>query len=322
MRLLELVNNCKRIGISGHENPDGDCAGSSCGLGLYLRKVLPDAQIDIYLDPMKESLAANIPGSDTVIHEVTGKEEKYDAFFMLDSIPERAGAPEKLYREADLRINIDHHRTNQGSADAHCHIDAHASSTCEMIYDLIEKEQIDVDIARALYVGMVTDTGVFQYSSTSESTMRAAGHLISFGFDFPAVVRQVFFERTSLETKLLGTALAESQTALGGKYIYCSFDRQLLDQIGAKRKDLDSISAQLLLTQGADCSAFFHETEPGVWRASMRSNQIADVSKVASMFGGGGHTRAAGCTITTGIGEAMKTIEKELEAQLKSAGAI
>ena len=155
MNLTDLVKNCKRIGISGHENPDGDCAGSCCGTALYLRKVFPDAQVDIYLEPMQECLSRNIPGSDTIIHDVNGNEEKYDAFIVLDSIPERIGEPEKLYREAAVKINIDHHMTNPGSLEAQCYIDGHASSACELVYDLIKKEQIDADIAKALYVGMV-----------------------------------------------------------------------------------------------------------------------------------------------------------------------
>ena len=145
MNLTDLVKNCKRIGISGHENPDGDCAGSCCGTALYLRKVFPDAQVDIYLEPMQECLSRNIPGSDTIIHDVNGNEEKYDAFIVLDSIPERIGEPEKLYREAAVKINIDHHMTNPGSLEAQCYIDGHASSACELVYGLIKKEQIDAD---------------------------------------------------------------------------------------------------------------------------------------------------------------------------------
>lgn len=322
MNLQELVKNCNRIGISGHENPDGDCAGSCCGTALYLRKIFPDAQVDVYLEPMQECLVRNIPGSDTIIHDVTGNEGKYDAFIVLDSTPERTGAPEKLYREATVKINIDHHMTNPGSSEAHCYIDGHASSACELVYDLIDKERIDADIARALYVGMVTDTGVFQYSNTAESTMRAAGHLISYGFDHSAVIREVFFERTFLQARILGTALSCAETALNGKYIYCCFDRDMMERLGAERKDLDGISAQLLLTEGVDCSAFFHESEPGIWRASLRSVRITDVSRAASLFGGGGHVHAAGCTIRTEIGAAMKAIRDEFEGQLRNAGVI
>ena len=152
--------------------------------------------------------------------------------------------------------------------------------------------------------------------------MCAAGHLMSFGFDYSAVIREVFFERTYLQAKVLGTALAKSELALDGKYIFCCFDKEMLEKFGAERKDLEGISAQLLLTEGVDCSVFFHESEPGIWRASMRSVQITDVSRAASLFGGGGHVHAAGCTIRTEIGAAMKAVKDEIEGQLRNAGVI
>lgn len=322
MKILELVKNCTRIGISGHENPDGDCAGSCCGLALYLRKVMPQAAVDIYLESMPDALVRNIPGADTIIYDVTGSEEDYDAFIILDSEPSRTGKAEQLFDRAALKINIDHHRTNAGSAKAQCYIDGSASSACELVYEVIDKEQLDAQIAKALYVGIVTDTGVFQYSNTSESTMKAAGHLLSFGFDHSAVIREVFFERTFVQARALGKALTSAERLLDGKLILCSFDRATMEELGADRKDLDGISAQLLLTQGTDASVFLHETEPGVWRASMRSVNVTDVSKTASMFAGGGHIRAAGCTIRSDIKTAIRDIKDDIARQLADAHVI
>ena len=319
MRILELVKNCTRIGISGHENPDGDCAGSCCGLALYLRKALPQATVEIYLESMPDSLVRNIPGADTILYDVTESEEGYDAFIVLDSNPSRTGKAEELYKRAALKINIDHHRTNKGSEEAVCYIDGNASSACELVYDVIDKSMLDVQIAKALYVGIVTDTGVFQYSNTSESTMKAAGHLLSFGFDHSAVIREVFFERTFLQARALGLALTSAERFLDGKLIMCSFDRETIRKLGVDRKDLEGISAQLLLTEGADASVFVHETEPGEWRASMRSLNVTDVSKTASMFAGGGHVRAAGCTIRTDIKAAVRDIKDDIARQLAGA---
>ena len=322
MEILELVKNCTRIGLTGHENPDGDCTGACCGLALYLRKVLPEAVVDIYLEPPAENLIRNIPGADTIIYEVTGNEEKYDAFIVLDSAPSRVGKPLELYNRAGLKINIDHHRTNPGAGDTECYIDGKASSACELVYKVIDREEIDAQIAQALYVGIVTDTGVFQYSNTSESTMRAAGSLMSYGFDHTAVVREVFFERTPKQARVLGTALIKAEPLLDGKLILCCFDKKTMDELGAGRKDLDGISAQLLLTEGADCSVFFHETEPGIWRASMRSLHVTDVSSIAAKHEGGGHLRAAGFTIRTDIHTAIKDITDDIAQQLRRAHVI
>lgn len=322
MRILNLVENCKRIAISGHENPDGDCAGSCCGLALFMRKKMPGAQIDIFLEPLPDNLSRNIPGSETIIHEISEMQEHYDAFILLDCSPERLQKAKLLYQEAPVKINIDHHITNKGSSDAFCYIEGQASSACELVYNIIGEEDLDAAIAKALYVGIVTDTGVFQYSNTAESTMRAAGRLMQYGFDHSAVIREVFFERTFLQAKALGAALLKSEAILGGKCVICCMDRSQIEELGAQRKDLDSISAQMLLTRGADCSVFLHETEPGVWRGSFRSALITDVARTASLFEGGGHVRAAGCTIRSDIGAAIETIKADIARQLKSAHAL
>ena len=321
MRLLDLVNNCKRIGITGHSNPDGDCAGSCCAAALFLRKVLPGAQVDIYLEALPAALEKNIPGTETILHTVPEDAEKYDAFILLDSVPERSGDAQKLYQDASLKINIDHHISNPGSGDVN-YIDAGASSACELVYNVIDHDAIDREIARALYVGIVTDTGVFQYSSTGESTMRAAGHLMSYGFDFTAVIREVFFERTGLQARILGEAFVRSELSMNGKCIFSILNKALLDQYGASRQDLDGISAQLALTEGIDCAVFLHEDEPGIWRSSMRSVRIVNVARLASLFNGGGHIRAAGCTITSDIDEAVRTLRSDIEQQLRDAGAL
>ena len=318
MKIADLVKNCTRIGISGHEHPDGDCAGACCGLALYLRKILPEAQVDVFLEPLPDALRRNIPGAETIRTEVPVGGAQYDAFIVLDSMPDRIGEAEKLYEKAALKINIDHHKTNPGCGDVF-YVDAEASSACELVYQVIDVDLIDKEIAQALYVGMVTDTGVFQYSNTGENTMRIAGHLLSYGFDHSAVIREVFYERTYVQAKILGVALTRARLIMDGKCVFCVLDKRTLDRYGATRKDLDGISEQLLLTEGADCSVFVHETEPGEWRVSMRSFHIVDVAATASLFSGGGHTRAAGCTIRTDIREAIKILKKDIRARLAEA---
>ena len=88
MKIADLVKNCTRIGISGHEHPDGDCAGACCGLALYLRKILPEAQVDVFLEPLPDALRRNIPGAETIRTEVPVGGAQYDAFIVLDSMPD------------------------------------------------------------------------------------------------------------------------------------------------------------------------------------------------------------------------------------------
>ena len=152
--------------------------------------------------------------------------------------------------------------------------------------------------------------------------MTAAGHLMSYGFDHTAVIREVFFERTLLQARVLGTALLKAESLLDGKLILCCFDRKTMDELGAERKDLDGISAQLLLTEGADCSVFLHESETGNWRASMRSLNVTDVSRIAARHEGGGHIRAAGFTIRGDIDATIMDIKDDIAQQLRTANVI
>jgi phosphoesterase RecJ-like protein len=136
------------------------------------------------------------------------------------------------------------------------------------------------------------------------------------------VIREVFFERTALQAKMLGEAFVRAELSMNGKCIFSILDKALLDRYGATRQDLDGISAQLALTKGVDCAVFLHEDEPGIWRSSMRSVKIVNVAALAARFHGGGHIRAAGCTITSDIGEAVKLLKSDIESQLLDAGAL
>ena len=318
LNILELVKDCRLIGISGHENPDGDCVGSCCAMAMYLRKAMPDAEIRVYLEEFDEALVRCIPGAESVRHDLPESGEVFDAFIALDSTPDRMGPVSHFFDSASVKINIDHHVTNSGCG-TYNYINGKASSACELVYELMDPDQIDAGIAQALYTGIVTDTGVFQYPSTGEKTMCAAGHLMRYGFDFSSIIREVFFERTPVNARMLGTALLKSQFLEDGRFMLCVLNREDMAAYGAGRRDLDGISAQMVLTKGVDCAVFVHEDETGVWRASMRSIGIVDVARTASLLGGGGHVRAAGCTIRTSITEALGILKKDIEEQLRSA---
>lgn len=321
MKILDLVGNCTAIGISGHENPDGDCIGACMGMALFLRKAMPSARVDVFLERIPAELERNIPGTETILHDFHSDIQSYDAFLVLDSASDRTAGAKKMFDAAGLRINIDHHVSNPGSGDVN-YINGQAGSACELVYEVIDRNLLDREIAQALYVGIVTDTGVFQYSSTSESTMRTAGDLMRFGFDFSAIIREVFFERSFSQAKALSAALAAMEARLGGKYVRSCLPLSTRKKLGFSRGDMEGVSAQMVLTAGADCSVFLHEDAPSLWRGSFRSNEIVDVAKIASRFGGGGHVRAAGCTIHLeegSIEEVLAQIEDDIAAQFAAA---
>ena len=298
MKILELVENCKTIGISGHVNPDGDCAGSCMGMALFLRKYLPGARVDVFLEELPPELERNIPCTDTIDHTFTTDVESYDAFILLDVDNHRAGPAGSMFDKAAKRINIDHHISNKGCGEYN-YIDSKASSACELVYNSFDGMPIDKEIAQALYVGIVTDTGTFRFSNTGKHTLKIAGELITHGFDFSKIVREVYFERSPKQMRVFGEAFRLAQIKEDGKLVISVMSHDEIIKIGATNQDMDGAAEQLVLTEGADCAVFAHEDEPGLWRLSMRSLQIVDVARVAGKFGGGGHIRAAGCTIHT-----------------------
>lgn len=318
MNLILLCQDAERIGIGGHVRPDGDCVGSTCGLWQFLKKVFPDKQVELYLEKPAD-IYRDIPGIAQINCEE--KEVDYDVFFVIDSVPERSGIAEKYYKSAKVKVNIDHHITNPGCGDV-CYIDAKASSASELVYDLIkeadpEGRYVDEELAKTIYLGIIQDCGVFQYSNTSPKTLRIAAELIAYGFDFPLLIDQTFYEKTYIQNRLLGLALCNSVRCLSDRFIYSVITRKDMESVGAGEQDFDGIVNQLRYTKGVWAAALLHETKDGAYKVSLRSSSEVDVAKVASAFGGGGHIRAAGCTLEGDSEKIIAGLSEKIAEQIK-----
>lgn len=315
INLLEECKAAKRIGISGHVRPDGDCVGAVLALQLYLKKCLPQAVIKVFLE--KPPVIFNeIKGFDEIETEFP-EEEVFDVFFALDTDAERLGGAEKYFRAAGRRINIDHHLRESGSGDVN-YIASQVGSTCELIYDMV-KEQLDPDIALALYIGIIHDTGVFQYSCTSPDTLKKAADLIGFGIDFPRIILETFYQKTYIQTQIMGRALMESIRFLQGRCIVSSVDKKTMEFYGAETSDLDGIVNQLKNIKGVDCAIFMYQTDVLEYKISLRSSEKVNVAQVAAFFGGGGHARAAGCTMKGTFHDCVNNLSLHIERQLAAA---
>lgn len=314
MKIDELMQGVKTVGISGHIRPDGDCVGSCMGMYLYLSKNYPDARVDVFLESIPPELEF-IKDSEKANKDYTTDIDSYDLFIALDCGKDRLGNAEGFFDTAKNTVNIDHHISNPGTGNVN-YIVPTASSACELVYTVIDTDKMDEDIAKSLYTGMVTDTGVFKYSCTSPRTMEIAAKLIGYGFDFGSLIDHVFYEKTYLQNQILGRALLESILLMDGKCIVSVVSRQTMDFYGATSNDMDGIVNQMLLTIGVGCSIFMYEEEPMTYRVSLRSDGSVDVSKVAKIFGGGGHMRAAGCTVNGTQHDVINNITKYIQQQL------
>lgn len=314
MNLLQEVSGAKRIGISGHVRPDGDCVGACLSLWQYLRKNMPEAEVKVFLQQPAE-IFKGLKGFDEIISDFP-KEASFDVYFALDCNEERLGEAAVYFQEAKKRINIDHHVSNTGCGDVNL-MRPEISSTCEVLYELFGEDQLDRDLAETLYIGVIHDTGVFQYSNTTPETMRRGAKLISYGFDFPKLIEETFYQRNYVQSQILGRALMESIRFMDGSCIVSMVDKKMMDFYNAAPKDLDGIVNHLRNIKGIHCAIFMYEADVLEYKVSLRSDELVDVSKVAVFFGGGGHVRAAGCTMQGTFHDCVNNLSLHIERQLK-----
>ena len=312
--ILEEVKGAKTVAIGGHIRPDGDCIGSCMGLYLYLKKELPDTKVNIFLEKPADVFSCISRLED--IREADAEDTTaYDVFIALDCTKDRLGSSLGLFERAVKTINIDHHISNGGCADVN-YLRADASSASELVYELLEPDKMDVEIAKALYIGIIHDTGIFQYSNTLPATFNAAAELVKFGFDFPKIIEETFYEKTFVQNQIMGRALLESIVFMDGKCIVATVSKKMMDFYGVNGKDLDGIINQLRNTKGVECAIFLYELEALTYKVSMRSGGLVDVSKVAQFFGGGGHARAAGCTMNGTVHDVINNLSAQIALQM------
>ena len=312
--LTEMVKSAESIAIGGHVRPDGDCVGSCLGVYLYLKKHFPDKQIHVYLESIPDVFHF-LKGSEDILHEIPA-DKVYDLFILLDcGDAQRLGFSAPLYDNAKTSFCIDHHVSNQAFATEN-YIEPEASSTCELVYHLFGSEQISKEIAECLYVGIVHDTGVFRHSCTHPSTMCAAADLMEKGINFTKIITETFDEKTFAQNQVMGYALVNAIQFLEGRGVASYVDQEQMAEYQVQPKQLDGIVNQLKLTKGADLAVFMYELEKGFYKVSLRSTEAVDVSKLSQTFGGGGHARAAGFSMSGTFAEILEKVKAAALEQL------
>lgn len=302
------------VAIAGHVRPDGDCAGSCMGLYLYLKENYPEIATDVYLELPGEQFSFLSCFEEIKTAYEPGK--VYDLLITLDvSDKNRIGVALEGYETAKKRVCIDHHISNRGLGDVN-EIRPNASSTCEVLYTLLEEEKVSKVVAEALYTGMVHDTGVFQYSCTSPETMRIAAKLMEKDIPFTKIVEESFYEKTYVQNQILGRCLMESILIMDGKCVIGVVKKKMMDFYHVEPKDLDGIVQQLRVIKGVEVAIFIYEVKPQEFKVSLRSKGKVNVNEVASYFGGGGHVLAAGCTFHGSVYDVMNNLLEIIEKQL------
>ncbi len=308
-----LIEMSDVIAISGHTSPDGDAIGSCCALAMALKELGKETAVIIDEFP---DVFHIIPTGGLLYHSLP---EGFapDLYIALDCGDiERLGKNKELFSEAPNTINIDHHRSNTEFGKLN-YVDEDASSTSEIIFKLLYGyAPFNNDIASALYTGIIYDTGGFRHSSTTPATMAIAAELMEYDFNFSDIYNKVFFTRKMGEAKALGLAMERLERCLNGKGVYTYITLEDMKRLGVGSDDLHEITGFIKGIEGCEVSAFVYEKTPNAFKVSMRSDESFDVCKICGAFGGGGHIRAAGCTVEGNPMDIVEKVFKEAEKQL------
>ena len=312
-QIEEAVFSAGSVAIMGHIHPDGDSIGACLALKRVFSTKYPEKDVRVFLEPFLAKFGI-LEGAEAVCHDF-GTEFSPDLCVVLDCAEiARIGGAQRYYDAARTRICIDHHITNPGFGDLSW-VAADASSACELLYTLLDEADLDRVSAECLYVGIVHDTNVFRNPNTTERTMEIAGHLLTMGVDAARIIDETFDKKTFRQIRAMGTALSRAQLLLDGRMIAAVMEAEDLERLGVEAKDLDGIVAQLRATEGVEAAAFLYAIDGG-YKVSLRANKIADVSRIATRFGGGGHKRAAGFDSDAPAAEILETVEALIKEDL------
>lgn len=312
--LKELLEGKQSVALGGHVRPDGDCVGSTMGLYLYLKENFPQIETDLYLESVPEAYSM-IRHTDEVKSELP-EGKIYDLFICMDCGDlQRLGFSQKLFIESKQTACIDHHVSNEAFADVN-YIVPDASSTSELVYNLLDYDKMSLETAEALYMGIAHDTGIFRYSCTSPETMEAAAQLMRKGVDTAKITDRTYYEKTYIQNQILGKALLESIMVLDQRCIVSVVRLKEMEFFKAKLSDLEGIVSQMRQTKGVEVAMFLHETASQTFKVSLRSKEQVDVSSIAKYFGGGGHVRAAGVTMKGSVHDVINNLTALIEKQL------
>lgn len=327
-RARELIRSYRRFVILEHEKPDGDCVGSSLAMALALDKW--GKQALIVSDDPHPVIYDFLPGQEHFTR--TGYLDLDDfradvAIFLDCGEPERCGRALPFAQKAKYWVNIDHHVSNTKFGDAVL-VDPSAAATGEILWWMFREFELEIDVAIAtcLYVAVLTDTGSFRYENTTPRALRMAADLIEKGAR-PQEISELVYEAKPLSSlMLLGEALKTLEIHDGGRIACVSVTREMMRKVAATSEDTEGIITYPRSIQGVVVAVQFRESDEGV-HVSFRTRRTVDASRIAEMFGGGGHPRAAGALIkgktlsevkTLVLEELHKVLERDSELVVKA----
>jgi phosphoesterase RecJ-like protein len=321
----DVLATAGRVLISTHVNPDGDAVGSLLGLRRVLR-AYGVAVTAVLADPVpvKYRFLADepVPGprDDELARSTTT--DPFDLAVFIDASElERVGEVAERFaqwcRPGAPLVNIDHHIGNTGFGDIVI-VDPGRASSGELVLEVADVLGVTIDpvTARQLYAAVLTDTGRFQFSNTNEASLCAAGRLVRAGADPQTIAERIYFERPAAFYRLLGHLFEHMTLQAEGRICVFAVSREETAAFFRDgHYDSEGIVDFTVQVEGVEIGAFLRQTGERIFRASLRSRGEINVRAIAETFGGGGHEKAAGCTLE---GEMPEVRERLIAAMTRS----
>lgn len=313
---VDFLKRYDRFALICHLSPDGDAIGAVFLLKLALERLGKIACVCCQ-DPPPENLTM-LSGLCEVFASCPFDTNSYAAVAVDCGDLGRLGTCRSVFEGAVDTLNIDHHATNEFFARLN-HVESDAAAASEIVWRLVRAMGVpcDADMGLCAYVGMATDSGNFSFSNVTPRTFLAVSQALETGFDLPGAANRLFRTRTLPKARVLGYCLDHAQFLCGGRVAVTCITLAELQALLAKSEDVEGISEFLRDIDCVEASACLRELEAGGFKASLRSSDRVDVSVIAQKFGGGGHKRAAGCTLHTEKEEALRNISGLLCSALR-----
>jgi len=303
-----MLLDADTIVITAHVHPDGDAIGSSLGLCYALQAL--GKKVEVWIDDELPAMFSLLPGYSQI--KQPENKVKADLLVILDTAADRIGRVAELV-QSDKVLNLDHHISNK-AADEFLYVDPKRAATAEIVCQLFKEMHwsFSEEAAINLYAGIATDCGFFRYSNTSPLTMRLAAELLEAGVR-PNVISEAFEQKSYALVQALGNAMRNIELFGDGKIAGLFLDLEQVSNIESTEGFIDLVR----VIEGVDVAILLKCIEKDTCRVSMRSKHT-DVSRIASGFGGGGHVRAAGCTLYMSYNDAKQAILTAVTAQVEA----
>ena len=327
----QILKSANRILISGQGDPDGDSLGAQIALYDMLkqqrRTIEPKRALEIVIcnDLPVPQQYEFYPNLHQIVPVESLAEQTFDIGFVLDSGTDRVGKVLPLLQACRHVINIDHHQSRKQGIETLAWIEPETCSVCEMLYAFFEhpdwKIQMNQTIAFCLYAGIIYDTGSFRYPKTTTRTHQIAGKCLETGIKFDVICEKMYLEKPLSSIRLLSEVLTSLQCSASGRVIWGKITQESLKRAGATMEQDEGIITNYAFAQGTKVAALFKEQSEREVKVSFRAHGDINVGKFAQKMSpkkGGGHDRAAGCTLEMTIAEAEQLIVDALDKEFSS----